>query len=50
MINSEVLAELGLFFIAALAYAFVTGVAGLVLSIGMGMTVLCYVPPGLLDV
>lgn len=34
IINSEVLATLGLFFIAALGYAFITGVAGLVLSIG----------------
>ena len=34
MINSEVLATLGLFFIAALGYAFITGVAGLILSIG----------------
>lgn len=34
MINSEVLAEFGLFFIAALGYAFITGIAGLILSIG----------------
>lgn len=34
MINSEVLATLGLFFIAALGYAFITGIAGLILSIG----------------
>jgi len=34
IINSEVLAKFGLFFIAALGYVFITGVAGLVLSIG----------------
>ena len=34
MINSEVLADCGLFFIAALGFAFITGIAGLILSIG----------------
>ena len=34
MINSEVLAYCGLFFIAALGFAIITGVAGLALSIG----------------
>lgn len=34
MINSEVLADCGLFFIAALGFAFMTGIAGLILSIG----------------
>ena len=34
MINSEVLADCGLFFIAALGFAIITGVAGLALSIG----------------
>ncbi len=34
MINSEVLANLGLFFIAALGYVFITGIVGILLSIG----------------
>ena len=34
MINSGILANCGLFFIAALGYAFITGIAGLILSIG----------------
>jgi hypothetical protein len=34
MINSEVLADLGLFFLAALGYLFSTGVVSLVLSVG----------------
>ena len=34
MTNSEVLADCGLFFIAALGFAFITGIAGLFLSIG----------------
>lgn len=34
MVNSEVLANCGLFFIAALGYAFITGVAGLSWSAG----------------
>lgn len=34
MINSEVLADCGLFFIAALGFAIITGVAGLILSVG----------------
>lgn len=34
MINSETLATLGLFFIAALGYAFITGIAGLTWSAG----------------
>ena len=34
MINSEVLADCGLFFIAALGFVIITGVAGLALSIG----------------
>ena len=34
MTNSETLAEVGLFFIAALGFAIITGVAGLVLSVG----------------
>lgn len=34
MTDSEVLANCGLFFIAALGYALITGVAGLSLSIG----------------
>ena len=34
MINSEVLADCGLFFIAALVFVIITGVAGLALSIG----------------
>lgn len=33
MTNSEVLANCGLFFIAALGFAIITGVAGLALSI-----------------
>lgn len=33
MTNSKFLATLGLFFIAALGYAFITGIAGLLLSI-----------------
>ena len=36
MINSEVLAELGLFFIAALGYTIITGIVSLILSIGIG--------------
>lgn len=34
MINSKFLADCGLFFIAALGYAFITGVAGLILRTG----------------
>lgn len=34
MMNTEILATLGLFFIAALGYAFITGIAGILLSIG----------------
>lgn len=34
MINSKVLADCGLFFIAALGFAFSTGIAGLILSVG----------------
>lgn len=34
MINSRTLADCGLFFIAALRFAIITGVAGLALSIG----------------
>lgn len=34
MTNSEVLANCGLFFIAALGYAFITGILGLILSVG----------------
>ena len=34
MINSEVLADCGLFFIAALGFAFSTGITGLILSVG----------------
>ena len=34
MTNSEVLANCGLFFIAALVYVIITGVASLALSIG----------------
>ena len=41
MINSEVLAELGLFFIAAVGYVFITGGADLALSIGDEDSMLC---------
>lgn len=34
MINSEILANCGLFFISALGFAFITGIFGLFLSIG----------------
>jgi hypothetical protein len=34
MTNSEVLANCGLFFIAALGYAIITGIVGLFLSVG----------------
>lgn len=34
MTNPETLAEVGLFFIAALGFAIITGVAGLFLSLG----------------
>lgn len=34
MINSEILANCGLFFIAALGFAFITGIVGLILSFG----------------
>ena len=41
MINSEVLAKFGLFFIAALGYAFITGVAGLIWGEGDDSSTLC---------
>ena len=34
MTNSGILANCGLFFIAALGYAIITGIAGLILSVG----------------
>ena len=34
MINSEILADCGLFFISALGFAFMTGITGLILSVG----------------
>ena len=41
MINSEFLANCGLFFIAALGYAFITGIAGLILGVGNDGSTLC---------
>lgn len=41
MINSGVLATCGLFFIAALGYAFITGMFGLILGAGDDSSMLC---------
>ena len=41
MTNSEVLAILGLFFIAALGYAFITGILGLIFGAGNDGATLC---------
>lgn len=41
MINSEVLANCGLFFIAALGYVFITGMIGLMLREEEDSSILC---------
>lgn len=41
MINSEVLANCGLFFIAALGYVFITGILGLIFGEGDSGSILC---------
>lgn len=41
MTNSEVLAKFGLFFIAALGYAFITGILGLIFGEGDDGSRLC---------
>lgn len=41
MTNSEVLANCGLFFIAALGYVFITGILGLIFGEGDDSSMLC---------